>query len=220
MNLQVEKRAPSRKAAADQADGMRERILARATEYFAEHGFDGSTRDLAKSIGISQSLLYHYFSQKGELTTSVYNRLYASRWRPEWDAIFGDTTLSGREKIKRFYLSYYRTVLKRPWTRIFLLGAMKGLDIHRKNFDVVREKIFPLIIAELRGDSRPLILSELSDLEIELAWNLHSSIFYLAVRRWILRLKGRFGVEESIAFSVDVFLDGASNTLKAGARSA
>jgi AcrR family transcriptional regulator len=201
------------KASSAQTDAKRDVILASASDYFAEKGFEGSTRDLARNIGVSQSLLYHYFSQKDDLTTSVYNRLYSSRWRSEWDEIFMDPELDGREKIKRFYISYYRNVLKRPWTRIFMFGALKGLDIHRKNFDVVREKIFPLVIAELRGDRRALTLPDLTDVELELAWNLHSSIFYLAVRRWILRLKGRLGVEESIRFAIDVFLDGALRTL-------
>lgn len=189
-------------------------ILASASDYFAEHGFEGGTRDLARSIGVSQSLLYHYFEQKDDLITSVYTRLFTSRWRQEWDALFLDPGLDAREKIKRFYISYYKHVLKRPWTRIFMYGALKGLDIHRKNFDVVRETVFPLVISELRGGGQVLTLPDLTDLEYELAWNLHSSIFYLAVRRWVLRLRGRTTIEASISLTIDIFLDGAVHVLE------
>lgn len=211
---QQRQRASTRKPISAQNDAKRDMILASAGDYFAEQGFEGSTRDLARSIGVSQSLLYHYFSQKDDLTTSVYARLFSSRWRSEWDTLFLDPSLDARQKIKRFYISYYRTVLKRPWTRIFMFGALKGLDIHRKNFDVVREKIFPLVISEIRGEGQTLSLSDLSDIEYELAWNLHSSIFYLAVRRWVLRLKGRLGWEDAIDLNIDLFLDGAARTLE------
>lgn len=207
------KRTTQRKPTLSRADATREKLLVSATEYFAKRGFDGSTRELAKSIGVSQSFLYHYFYRKVYLINSVYNRLYGMRWRQEWDEIFTDKTLSGRERIKTFYLSYYRTVLKRPWTRIFLFGALRGLDIHKKSADLVQEKIFPRIIGELYGDRPSLTISELTDEEFELAWHMHSTIFYLAVRRWVLRLKSPFAVDESISFAVDVFFDGARRKL-------
>lgn len=204
----------STKAGSRQGDVQRNRILMSATEYFAERGFDGSTHVLAKSIGVSQSLLYHYYSQKEDLVLGVYNRLFTNRWKPEWDEIFTDPSLDARAKIKKFYISYYRHVLNRPWTRIFLFGALKGLDIHKKNFDVVREKVFPMVISELRQSKGLAPSSDLSDREVEIAWNLHATIFYLAIRRWVLRLRGRFSAEESISFSIDLFLDGATHMLQ------
>ena len=36
-------------------------ILEGAIQFFAVHGFDGQLRDLAKSIGITHALLYHYY---------------------------------------------------------------------------------------------------------------------------------------------------------------
>src|SRR5690606_2868800 len=194
-------RAVARKSASALTDARKDVILASASDYFAEHGFEGGTRDLARSIGVSQSLLYHYFEQKDDLITSVYTRLFTSRWRREWDALFLDPDLDAREKIKRFYVSYYKHVLKRPWTRTFMDGALKRLDIDRKDFDVVQETVFPLIISELRGGRQVLTLPDLTDLEYELAWNLHSSIFYLAVRRWVLRLRGRTTIEASISLT-------------------
>ena len=43
----------------------RERILAMASEFFAEYGLTAQTRALADACGISQRLLYRCFPSKG-----------------------------------------------------------------------------------------------------------------------------------------------------------
>ena len=51
-----------------QRDERRELLLARATELFAEHGYDGlSMSQLARDAQISKALLYHYFPSKRRL---------------------------------------------------------------------------------------------------------------------------------------------------------
>jgi AcrR family transcriptional regulator len=51
-----------------QRDERRELLLARATELFAEHGYDGlSMSQLAREAQISKALLYHYFPSKRRL---------------------------------------------------------------------------------------------------------------------------------------------------------
>ncbi|MDP1847003.1 MAG: helix-turn-helix domain-containing protein, partial [Solirubrobacteraceae bacterium] len=48
-----------------QRDERRELLLARATELFAQHGYEGlSMSQLAREAQISQALLYHYFPSK------------------------------------------------------------------------------------------------------------------------------------------------------------
>jgi len=52
----------------DTAKRSKSRILKAATKCFVQHGFSGtSLGDIAKKIGINQSLIYHYFSSKEEL---------------------------------------------------------------------------------------------------------------------------------------------------------
>ena len=51
-----------------QRDERRELLLARATELFAEHGYEGlSMSQLAREAQISKALLYHYFPSKRRL---------------------------------------------------------------------------------------------------------------------------------------------------------
>ncbi|MEA2142639.1 MAG: hypothetical protein QOI64_1069, partial [Solirubrobacteraceae bacterium] len=51
-----------------QRDERRELLLARATELFAQHGYEGlSMSGLAREAQISKALLYHYFPSKRRL---------------------------------------------------------------------------------------------------------------------------------------------------------
>ena len=51
-----------------QVDERRRRLLARATELFAQHGYDElSMARIARESGISKALLYHYFPSKRDL---------------------------------------------------------------------------------------------------------------------------------------------------------
>src|SRR5919199_3829821 len=48
-----------------QVDERRRQLLARATELFAQHGYDElSMARIAREAGISKALLYHYFPSK------------------------------------------------------------------------------------------------------------------------------------------------------------
>ncbi len=61
----------------------RERLIVReAVAFFAEVGFDGQTRELARRIGITQPLLYRYFPSKDALIDRVYQEAYLNRWNP------------------------------------------------------------------------------------------------------------------------------------------
>ena len=48
-------------------DDRRKEFVAKATEFFAEEGFGGGTRDLARRLGVTQPLLYRYFPSKDDL---------------------------------------------------------------------------------------------------------------------------------------------------------
>jgi AcrR family transcriptional regulator len=66
--VQAATRAP--KAPARRRMGFVERerqILDAAIEFFAEHGFVGPLRDLAKRIGVTHALLYHYVDADDDL---------------------------------------------------------------------------------------------------------------------------------------------------------
>ena len=57
-------------------DERRKEFVAKATEFFAEEGFAGGTRDLARRLGVTQPLLYRYFPSKDDLIKEVYRTVY------------------------------------------------------------------------------------------------------------------------------------------------
>ena len=59
-------------------------IVDEAVQFFAEFGFNGRTRDLAKRIGITQPLLYRYFPNKDDLIERVFKEVYLNWIIPDW----------------------------------------------------------------------------------------------------------------------------------------
>jgi AcrR family transcriptional regulator len=51
----------------------REEFIQQAIDFFAEEGFESSTRGLALKLGVTQPLLYRYFPSKDDLNG---NRCY------------------------------------------------------------------------------------------------------------------------------------------------
>lgn len=59
-------------------------ILVEATRFFAEHGFAGSTRELADVMGVRQALLYKYFADKMAIVEGVLSASFDKEWRAQW----------------------------------------------------------------------------------------------------------------------------------------
>ena len=74
-------------------EDRRRQILDGAISFFAEHGFEGGTRDLAKQLGVTQSLIFNYFPTKEELIREVYQSVYVGRWRSEWTDLISNTSV-------------------------------------------------------------------------------------------------------------------------------
>lgn len=73
----VTKSVPARKRAKRlPAEKRRHTILAAAMDLFATHGFDASTRDLAETIGVRQTLIYRHFESKDALIVAVLKTVF------------------------------------------------------------------------------------------------------------------------------------------------
>ena len=70
------------------------KIVDGAVAFFAEVGFDGGLRDLAKRLGITHQNLFRYFPTKEALIERVYQEVYLSRWQPEWETVLHDPAKS------------------------------------------------------------------------------------------------------------------------------
>ncbi len=65
-------------------------ILESAIRFFAEHGFEGQQRELAKRIGITHSAIYRHFPSKEALVERVYEHVYLGSWQKHWGDLIQD----------------------------------------------------------------------------------------------------------------------------------
>ncbi len=76
-------------------------IAAAAVAFFAEVGFGGDTRELARRLGVTQSLIFRYFPSKAALIERVYQEVYVGRWNPYWETIIADRSVSLQDRLVR-----------------------------------------------------------------------------------------------------------------------
>lgn len=192
-------------------------ILQRAIAFFAENGFEASTRDLAKELGVTQSLLYRYFPSKDALVDRVYEEVFVRRWNPEWEEWLADSSTPLDARLKRYFKDYARFVLRGEWVRIFMYAGLSKRGINRKYLARLRERHWLVIAQEMRREydiPEPATEDDLEE-EIELVWATHASIFYVGVRKWIYDLPTPKRLDHIIDMRVDAFLAGAPTVLRA-----
>ncbi|MCW8915701.1 MAG: TetR/AcrR family transcriptional regulator [Magnetovibrio sp.] len=192
-------------------------IVAEAIQFFAEHGFEGKTRDLAARIGITQPLLYRYFPSKESLIDRVYEEVYISRWNPDWERLVADRSRPLLERMTQFYHEYADAIYDYVWVRMFVFSGLKGVDINDRYLSHVRKALLIPICAELRHDFGLPSVDDvpITDTEVEHAWSLHGMFFYRAIRHFVYGSAMTDDVEGAIANDVRTFLAGAPETVQA-----
>lgn len=191
-------------------DAREAHIVAEAVQFFAEHGFEGKTRDLAARIGITQPLLYRYFPSKESLIERVYQEVYVRRWNPAWEPLIADRSVALPDRLCRFYKEYSRAIYDYVWVRMFVYSGLKGVDINDRYLRTIKDKVLHPVCTELRhlhGLPAPEDVA-ISAQELELVWGLHGSFFYRAIRRYIYGLTTTADSDTAIENEVRVFLAG------------
>ncbi|MDB5504061.1 MAG: TetR family transcriptional regulator [Tardiphaga sp.] len=191
-------------------------IVDEAVKFFAEQGFGGQTRELAKRMGITHSAIYRHFPSKEALIERVYEEIYLSRWSPSWNALIGDRTLSLQTRLSRFYLEYVGQVFEYNWVRIFVFSGLKSFDITKRYLQIVRDQIIEPACCELRHDLKLPSSDEvpLSEREIEMFWGLHGRIFYMAIRRFVYETPTPDQLDDIVNDAVRVFIDGSEKLMR------
>jgi AcrR family transcriptional regulator len=189
-------------------------IVRRAVEYFSAHGFGVSTRELAKHIGVTQPLLYHYFGSKEKLVERVYREVFFSRWNPEWEELLKDSSRPLDERLITYLEDYTRAILGNDWIRLFVFAALDDPSLNKRYIGLLQERIFKPVLRELRASKG--MPPEPTEIDLELFWGFHSSFFYMGVRRWIYRMEVPDDLTRLIEAHVHNFMFGFQATLAAG----
>lgn len=186
-------------------------ILDEAIRFFAEHGFGGQTRELAKRMGITHSAIYRHFPSKEALIERVYEEIFLSRWSPSWAYLIRDRTLSFETRLSRFYLEYVERVFEYNWVRIFVFSGMKSFNITGRYLEIVRSEIIEPACREMRHELKLPSSDDvpLSEREVELFWGLHGRIFYMAIRRYVYGTPTPERLDDIVRDAVLAFLEGS-----------
>lgn len=204
--------APRRRPAGE----ARERtIVEEAVKFFAEVGFDGDTRELARRVGVTQSLIFKYFPSKAALIERVYQEVYVGRWSPYWEVILADRRVPLEDRLVRLYTDYAKTALTWDWVRLFMFSGLKGEAINQRYLQFLRSRVLEPVAIELRAElglpgpqAQPL-----GELEIELVWGINARIFYFGQRRWIFDVPLQADLDDLIRLTIRHFMAGAREVL-------
>ena len=180
----------------------REQIMAAAVAYFAEVGFGGTTRDLARRIGITQALLYRYFTSKADLMEAVFERVFLGRLSPHWNAEIRDHHQPLEHRLRHFYRQYATAIFTYEWMRIFMWAGLAGEALNLRYLSRVGESLLAALREEIARDGR----YRTPDMEEMSA--LLGSIIYIGIRRFIYQLPTPDDVGPVIDRSVERFLAG------------
>lgn len=201
-------KSPNSRTRLSPADRERQ-IVAEAVKFFSEVGFGGQTRELARRLGITQGLLYRYFPDKQSLLERVYAAVFEEKWKTEWVTQLQDRSLPLRDRLLNFYSEYRNLIQTSEWVRTYLLAGLAGLDINQKYRELLKTRLFPIVVAELRFEFKVnkqarRVMKE----EEEHMLTLHGMIFYQGIRKWVYRYESSIDEQVILGRQIDMFLFG------------
>jgi AcrR family transcriptional regulator len=200
---------PLAKTRLSPADRERQ-IIDGAIAYFSEVGFSGQTRELSKRLGITQPLLYRYFSSKQALIDRVYQTVFEGRWNQGWIELLEDRKIPLRDRLIEFYRQYSEATYRPEWIRIYMHAGLSIPTLNQRYIKLVRRELLPVYCRELRHYCGIRdVDAEVSDDEMEFVWSLHGGIFYYAVRQHVYKIRTRVSFMGKVEFAVDNFLAGS-----------
>ncbi|WP_346899087.1 TetR/AcrR family transcriptional regulator [uncultured Roseibium sp.] len=179
----------------------RQQIVDGAVAFFAEVGLEGNTRDLAKRLGVTQSLLFNYFATKDDLIEAVYEQVYLNRLSPDWPTRLTDRSVSLRQRLLDFYTEYSTLIFQYEWMRIFMFSGLYGAQLNRRYLKHLGDVILRPLLGELELAARSDEVPVMEDI-----WNLHGGIVYIGIRQHIYRMPCPDDPSEAISRAVDRFL--------------
>lgn len=186
-------------------------IVSEAIRFFSEVGFSGTTRDLAKRLGITQALLYKHFPSKQDLVDRVFRDVFLERLDPAWKELLRDRNVPLPQRLRYFYTDFRKVQFSAEWIRLYFFSALYGVGYNVRWISMFEESVFPVICDEIRAHvgAKPISKIPLHPAELEFAWGLHSAIFYHGVRRHLYRVRVHLDLEESVRLLIDTYLAGA-----------
>jgi AcrR family transcriptional regulator len=175
--------APTRKRLSGEA--RRAAIIDAARLLFAERGLDGSTREIASRLGVTQALLYRYFPSKEALVQAVYESVLGT-WDASRATVLHDPDRPLAERVGDFYAAYLGRNGDYRGVRLFVWAALAGIDLplrYSPDLDaLVLRPVLTALRAELGLPPAPLPLPRA---ERDVALGMHGAVVFIGIRRFV-----------------------------------
>lgn len=196
-------------------DDRVERILDAAIALFGERGFEVSTRDIARELGVTQALVYRYFPSKKALVEAALARAFVDRGEPGAQALLSDASMPLDQRLKIFY----RAMVARSTParmRLWVMAGLSGLAPARPYSFKLTERVLKPIAAALRAHCGlpGMDVLAMTRGERELAMVLHGGIVFLNIRRHVYRMDLPKQLDDLVDLQVDAFVAGAPAALR------
>lgn len=102
---------------------QREAIIARkAVAFFAEHGFEGQTRELAKWLRTTRPCSNDTFPPRKRVER-VYQEVFVGGWKASWGKLITDRAAPLRSRLTQLYREYAEVILTYEWIRLFMFAS-------------------------------------------------------------------------------------------------
>lgn len=191
-------------------------IVDEAIKFFAEVGFNGDMRELARRIGVNQSLIYRFFDNKDALIERVYQEVFITSWNPYWDELLENRSIPLIDRLVEYYVQYSHNSMSYEWVRIFLFAGLRGEDLNRRFVEYVQERVFTRVVREIRADLGLPTEAEypITELELELVAGIHADIFYIGVRKWVYGMSFPDDMDALVEAKIVAFFDGARSAIQ------
>lgn len=198
------KDAPQKRQRKSSEQRMRD-IIEAAADHFAEVGFGGGTRDIAKRVGVTQPLLYRYFPDKDSLIEAVYRSVYLESWNADWDTCLQNRALPVRTRYEGFYEAYTTANFNPRWLRISYFAGLRDAQINQWYNHLVEELILKQLVREHRVELGMSDDAYVSPAELEPAWQLHGGLLHYGWRRHVLNLPAADDFGQVMGDALDMY---------------
>ena len=169
-------------------EARRALIVKAAAQLFAERGFSGSTREIAARLGVTQALLYRYFSSKDKLVAAVFES-FRDRWDADRAAVLTARTRPLTDRLCEFYFAYVSRNADFSGGRLLMRAALDGIDLPLRYRPDLDARVLMPVVNALRAEAGlPAVKLPLRRTERELAMGLHGAIIFIGIRRHIYRV--------------------------------
>jgi len=198
------------------AEARKAVILAEASDFFARHGFEASTRDLADRIGVRQALLYKYFPSKDALIEAVFD-LFIGQRREHQRAVLveDDQATPFNERVFRYYgiLAHAQEATE---TRLAIRAMLEDMPQAGEICDALAQNLTKSIIAEVRRaeglpglDKTPMKIGE-----AEAVRAFHAGALYITLRRHMSVTPILGDPDDAIRSHIEIFMAGFRHVVR------